>query len=240
MKELIFCIVTFIYSPCWAQVKLTYKLEGGINSSTFPKKIGKERIKSVYSPSVGFYITSEFSKRFVFDFGVQYYIQGFKEEYSSRVFDQINGTYLTVDEREQMTFNVITIPISFRYNFHIGNIKLNSFIGYSHVNLVSGSYYYMVQAKHDIDLGRNIFIEKSFTPFSKDLEVPSRRNNSQLICGIGIQLSKRVEFCFKVSPGIKIISFREKRPPYPGWDLQNDYHQFLPNDLGVTVRYNLN
>ena len=240
MKGLILFILTYMYSSCCAQVKLTYKLEGGISSSTFPRKTSKERIKSVYSPTAGFYITSEFSKRFVSDFGVQYYTQGFKEEYSSRVFDLINRTYLTVDELEQLTFNVITIPISFRYNFHIGNVKLNSFIGYSFVNLVSGSYYYMLQARHDIDLGKNLFIKKSINPFSKDLEIPSQRNNAQLICGIGIQISKRVELCFKVSAGIKYVYFQEKRPPGAIWDDPSYDHRFLPNDLTVTVRYYLN
>lgn len=225
-----------------SQSKFTIVPEIGVNSFGLPKLDnragGKEKIWPVSSPLLGLWATRYVANHVFISFGVQYTHTSQKYSYHKEGYDILNKQPYTIDISEKMNFAKVSIPFTVGYSFKIKKIVTNTFIGYTAVHYATGSYYYKYLTEK---AGVNyIVIEKRFNPFDQvNLEIPAQNKNWGFVIGAGVHINDAFSVNLSFSLPMKMIYFREKRPPNAIWDDPNYDHRYSRGDLALTLRYAL-
>jgi hypothetical protein len=236
-------IVTFILfnQRAFAQ-KFLYETEVGVNASSRPYKDkrgnGTGKGTPLVSPLAGVSVTTNYWKRIALTAGARFYQSG--KKYASHSTGVSQGVYYTHTQIEDFTFTQVALPVQLKCNFNVGKLKMNAFLGYTALNIIRGRYYYKLETVFSRDVGRNFLHEKSFSPFSSDLETSARRTTSLASVGIGVKVSDRIGIQIGFSTALRQIYFVEYPTPWIVPDLDPRRHFFNHNDLALSVKYAMN
>lgn len=241
VKRILICLLVLIYQESFSQ-SIQYEAELGINASGKPYKEtygrGDGKGSSLFSPLLGFSLTTNHWKRFSLTAGIQFYTSGKKYRFHGE------GTYMTVNysqtETEKMAFTQLSFPVHLNYNFNVGKLEMYTFLGYAFSNYIKGSYEYLHELTFSQDIGRDLYIEKSFDPFSKDLKTPAKRTTDLISIGVGMKVHQRIGIQARFSTALQQLYFEEYPTQGSIPDNPNDHHYFSRSDVTLSVKYLLN
>ncbi len=189
LYAIIFTCVTVTVS---AQTSFNWGPELGCSTSGFNKTSSDTRPFDVTTTSyiqgksilIGFNAQLDIKKHFNINVGLRYLSTSEKLEWirtgTMFVSDDEMANYVTTNTTDQL-YQKISLPLSFGFQFHIGNIATNLFVGYNQNYFFNGSYIETSITDSDVDAYdfQNI---KSQNPLTASL--PINHFNSQLNTGI--------------------------------------------------------
>jgi hypothetical protein len=239
----IVCGLTCCVQVVRCQSKFSFGPELGMNSSMFPKSEnygeGKEKFIPLVSPVLG--ICINYSKEHVFfSWGLQYCKVGQRYYYHRNKYDRLNQMSNVYNIKESFIFNQVAIPVLFGYNFKIARMPFRGFIGYKIIYFGKSQYNYVEEYSDAFDIGRNIRVEKKFSPFDYTLEIPAQRKTGEFVVGAGAQISDALFISLNFSLRVKQIYFKEKPTTGAYWDDPSFDHHYSRSDMALVLRYSIN
>ena len=228
---------------CFSQNQMQYEIELGINSSSKPYKGkyggGKEVGSPLLSPVLGISATRNYSKRIAFTLGLQFYSSGRVFKFKKERYDIINKTSYVVEIKEKVKLTQVAIPLHLKYNFILFSQQMYALAGYSFTQFLNGMHHYKYTVVNSTDIGRNIYSERLFNPFSPSMATPAKRNSGLIAIGFGANVTDRIAVQLTYSTSIMLIEYTEITPPYAYWDDPSYIHIFQRNDFAMTLKYKL-
>lgn len=226
---------TFTFAQGWQ-----FEIEGGVNSSGFPKSDryagGKERIVPQISPVLGLHIRRSSASGLYFLLGTRYARVGVKTLFHKSGTNALTGAAYTFDIDESTRFSRLSVGGAIGYQRLIWKKYFYVQAGYRQCYFTGGSYQYHAYSQNDDGTRSDLF--KKYDPLTDpSLDQRASKIGWEAFAGIGVNLNKHwsIGVQYALTPQMQFVE------PQPGpIDTPNSLHHFHQNDLCLSGTYRFN
>lgn len=221
-KLLLYAIVFFCVTITGnTQTSFNWGPEVGFSFCGFKQTTSATRIFDVTTTSyipgksilIGFNSQLDIKKHFNINVGLRYLSTSEKHEWirTGRMFvsEDEMANYVTTNTTEQL-YQKISLPLSIGFQFHIGNIATNLFVGYNQNYFLNGSYIETSITDSEVD-AYDFQNTTSQNPFT--VGYPVNHFNSQLNTGISFTYKNSIVLKADANFG-GYLSFADPSPYY--------------------------
>jgi hypothetical protein len=233
----LFLFITFV--SVYAQRKISFGLELGVNASTSPSKeiyvdekqnyLNMSTVRPVISPKLGIWSRGEFGKHLYVNLGLQFNQVGYNYLYSYHGYDQTHQTEHYTRYKKNLVINKLSAPLTIGYQTKIGKSTFYLGMGYKKQYHLGGEYkiFYLSNSDPMLSEGGH-FNSKLFD--NNGYRV--RRWNSGLQAEIGLNVSNKISF--EINYGLNKYLSIYNQYQWEGRDNYMDSHE-----LSINFKYKL-